>query len=319
MPHLHTFQNIEISSITLSDEWNLHPFLPPDPSSRLRQSIQTIGLLHPIILKKSPGNRHQLLCGRNRLRSLQSDRHPPTLINALILDEGIEARRLLHYILEDQLLSGTLSPMEKAYFFKYCLEHMELEEAANYFFPILEENVQPHMILRVLLLLDLEAEIQKSIHLGETGEKIALELRQLTPDDRLTLHRIFQELELGGGKQKRLLALSTDLAFGQDKTITALLAEPDLTLILDHPEMNRPQKASTLLAILQKRLSPQSNTAEEIFQKTVHKMQLPAACTICHSPAFEKDEVYVTLRFDSLTEVENQLDGLKSLATGKEE
>jgi len=207
--------------------------------------------------------------------------------------------------------------METAYFFKYCLKHMEIEKAADSFFPVLEKKVQTHMIRRILPLLDLEPEIQESIHWGKIEEKMALELQQLTPDDRLTLFGIFQEFELGGGKQKRLLALTRDLAFGQDKTITALLAKPDFGLILDHPEMNRPQKASALFSLLQKKLAPESSAAEEAFQKAVYKMQLPAAYTLSHSPSFERDEVVITLRFDSLTEVENRLQEIKALAKKK--
>ena len=153
---------------------------------------------------------------------------------------------------------------------------------------------------------------------GKIGEKVALELQQLTAGDRLALYRIFQELELGGGKQKRLLALTKDLAFGQGKTIAALLTEPDSSTILDHPEMNRPQKATALLTALQKKLFPESSAAEEEFQKAVHKMQLPPACTVSHSQAFERNEVYVTLCFKTLTEVENRLLEIKTLAKEKE-
>ncbi len=314
MLHSPTLRQIDIKDIDLSDEWNIHPFLSHEPSPRLLHSIQSIGLLRPIIVHKRPDGRYQLLCGRNRLRAHQTDKQLPTPINALILDEETPPQRVLHYILEDQLISGTLSPMEKAYFFKYCLKYMEVEKAAHCFLPILKEKVQAHIIIRTLPLLDLEQGIQKNIHIGKIGERLALDLLLLPSDDRLTLHWIFQELELGGGKQKRLLALTKDLALGQGKTITTLLAEPDFVLILDHPEMNRPQKASALLTILQKRLSPESGAAEETFKKTVSQMQLPPACSISHSPAFEKDEVYVTLRFDTLKEVENRLRKIKALA-----
>lgn len=309
-----TFRQIDIKDIDLSDEWNIHPFLAHEPSPRLLHSIQSIGLLRPIIVRKRPDNRYQLLCGRNRLVAHRTNKQTPTPINALILDEETPPQRVLHYLLEDQLISGTLSPMEKAYFFKYCLKYMKVEKAAHCFLPLLKEKVQPHRILQTLPLLDLEPEIQKNIHIGKIGERIALDLLLLTADDRLALYWIFQELELGGGKQKRLLALTKDLALGQGKTIATLLAEPDFSLILDHPEMNRPQKASALLTTLQKKLSPESSAAEENFRKTVSQMQLPPACSISHSPAFEKDEVYVTLRFYTLKEVENRLRKIKAIA-----
>ncbi len=318
MHHFPLLQTTKINCIDLSEEWNLHPFLSPVPSSRLQKSIQSLGLLHPLILQKRIDNRYQLLCGRLRLRALQTGSRANNTVTALILENHTHAKRVLHYILEDQLLSGTLSPMEKAFFFTYCLKHMDLEETAKTFLPILDEKVQPHLVSRMLPLLDLEPEIQNSIHFGKIGEKVALELQQLTASDRLALYRIFQELELGSGKQKRLLALTKDLAFGQGKTIAALLAEPDSSTILDHPEMNPPQKATALLTTLQKKLFPESSAAEEEFQKAVDKMQLPAACSVTHSQAFERNEVYVTLCFNTLTEVENRLLEIKALAKEKE-
>lgn len=314
MQHFPALQKIIIKQIDLSDEWNLHPFLGHKPSSRLQHSIHAIGLLHPPILQECADKRYRLICGRNRLRVIQAEREKSTEINALILDKDVPPQRVLHYVLEDQLLSGTLSPMEKLYFFKYCLNYMEMEDAAQYFFTALGEKVQSHLITRMLPLLDLELEIQKSIHLGKVGEKLALELQQLTPDDRLALFKIFQKLILGGGKQKRLWTLTRDLAFRHGKTISSLLAEPDISFILDHPEMNGPQKASALLTLLQKRVTPESSAAEESFQQAVSAMQLPPTAAISHSPAFEKNEVYVTLRFETLAEVEGHLQEITALA-----
>lgn len=190
---------------------------------------------------------------------------------------------------------------------------MQIEKVADYFLPILGEKMQPHTIARTLQLLDLESEIQESIHFGRIGEKLGLELHQLIPDDRLKLHQIFLHLELGGGKQKRLLELTKDLAFGKGKTISTLLAEPDFTLIFEHPEMNRPQQASALLTLLQKKLFPESSAAEEAFQRAVDTLRLPSTCTVKHSPAFEKDEILVTMRFQTLEQIKDRLQDITAL------
>ncbi len=313
MQHCPSFQNIKLEEIELSDNWNIHPFMPSEPSAELRSSIQNTGLLHPPILLKRSSNRYQLICGRARVNIFQQTYPAQPLITALILDRNPSTKKILTYVLEDQLLTGSLSPMEKAYFFKLSLKHMTVDDAADYASLLLHEKIQAHTINKLVLLLELEQKLQIDVHNGRVGEKTALELLQLDAADRLTLHSIFQELELGGGKQKRLLALSKDLAFGQSKSITELLAESDFEEILNHPGMNHPQKAANLFSTLQKKLSPQSNAAEEHFMKNVNDMELPASCTVSHSQAFEKDEISVILHFTTLTEVKKRLPELKNL------
>ena len=197
--------------------------------------------------------------------------------------------------------------MEKAYFFSYSLKHIGMDSTKECFIPILGDKVQNHLITNSLLLMDLEPELQHSVHVGKINEKLALDLLRLDSVDRLTLHSLFLELELGGGKQKRFLTLSKDLAFRHGKTITNLLLEEDFVNILNHTEMNRPQKTATLLSTLQNKLFPQSSSAEEGFRKCVNKMKLPSSCSISHSQAFERDEVTVSLCFQSLSEVEKRL------------
>jgi len=308
-----SFEIIGIDNIDISDRWNIHPFLSSQSSPKTRTSIETFGLLHPPIVHKLSANQYQLICGHIRLAIFREIFVNEKDITVLVLDEKTISKTILSYILEDQLLSGTISPMEKACFFHIALNYTNTDEAAVLFSPILSQKLQPHSINKMLLLLDLEPELKIDLHNGIIGEKIALELLQLSPEDRLTLHGIIQKLELGGGKQKRLLTLSKDLALGQGKTIKELLGEFDFQDILNHPEMNHPQKTSNLLTMLQKKLFPQSNAAEEQFLKNVSRMGLPASCSISHSQSFEKNEVSVILNFHNLAEVEQRLSSIKQL------
>lgn len=313
MQDLPSFHSIDLKNISFSDEWSLHPFISSDASTRLSSSIQRIGLLQPPILWKQSSGQYQLLCGLSRLRAFAITHPEETSICCLILEEATSPQQILYYILEDQLLSGHLSPMEKAYFFHYCLKHMGVDAAAKSFLPILGEKVQIHTINTLIKLLKLEPELQQSVHNETIGIKTALEMLLLSSTERITLHTLFLNLELGGGKQKRLLALSKDLAFREEKSITALLSESDFRDILCHPEMNQPQKAANLFTIMQKRLFPLSDAAERNFLKKIKKMELPSSCTVSHSQAFETDEVAITLHFKTLSEIEKHVSEIKNL------
>jgi ParB family chromosome partitioning protein len=314
MQQLPSFHKINLEDIEYSDAWNLHPFLSSIESAHSQQSIQRVGLLQPPILQKQSSGNYQLITGGSRLRVFERINPLEKCIPCLIVAESTSPKQILSYVLEDQLLSGSLTPMEKAFFFNHCLKHMDIDAAADSFLPILSEKPQPHTIKKLSRLLELESELQLSVHNGQLGERTAYELLTLNPRDRLALYNIFNELKLGGGKQKRFLALSKDLAYREERSIAELLDKPDFRDIRTHPEMNQPQKAATLLATLQKKLFPQSDSAEESFRKKIIKMNLPASCTVTHSQSFEKDEVSLTLRFNNLSEIEKQIATIQNLA-----
>jgi ParB family chromosome partitioning protein len=313
MLHKSSFQVIDIKTIEDTKEWSLHPFLAPEPPVGLLASIQRIGILQPPILLQLSPDKYQLLCGHFRLLSQQIINPSDTQITCLILEEDIPLKQILYTLAEDQLITGNLSSIEKAYFFKYCLNYMELDEISESFLPIIGDKAQVHTIKKLSRLLTLEPELQVSVHDGKISEKTAQEFLSLTSSDRLMLHDIFLDLELGGGKQNRLLTLSKDLAYRVGKTIKELLSSSKYREILLHPEMNKPQKIANLFTVLQKNLFPQSSSAEEGFLKTVHKMDLPAACSITHSQSFERDDVSVTLTFPSLSIVKNHIQAIKKI------
>ncbi len=306
-------QQIDLSAIDLSEKWNLHPFLPAEPPTTLTNSIEAIGLLHPVILKKKGKARFQLISGRYRFKVCSTLVPKKKTLPALILDDRLSLKQVLRILLEEQLLSSPLSPMELAYFFSYCLQSISIDNAAEYFLPLLQEKPQSHKIQQLLLLLDLEPKLQRSVHHNKIGVKTAYELLKLPTSDRETLHNLFHEFELGGGKQKRLLALCSELAARKEETITTLLTGKEYFSIFAHREMNKPQKLATLLALLQNNLFPQSLSMETKFQDAVRQIKLPSTCSVDHSPAFERDEIYLTVRFSDLSALVNNSSAIKNI------
>lgn len=308
-----SFHTIALHTISPRHYGNLHPFLPVDAPEALGNSMQRVGLLRPLLLLRHDSNRYRLISGARRLHFFQKIFPEQPTIPCLILAAETPAEDILTMILEDQLLSGGLSPMEEAFFFRYCLEVMTTGRAARLFLPRLGRKIQPHTITKNQGLLDLERPLQRSIHDGTIGEKTGHELRKLEEEDRLTLHGIFMTLKLGAGKQKRLLSLSKDLAAREDTNITKLLAGEELNEILNHQEMNAPQKLANLLITLHKRLHPLSEAAEEAFRKEVAQLRLPPSCSLSHGQSFETDEVSICLRLNTLAELRHKLPHLLAL------
>lgn len=313
MPPLVFFQNIELSQIYLSDKWDIHPFLTSEHPSSLIGSIKNVGILQPPIVQKHFDTYH-LISGKSRFNAFKIVYPNENLLLCRVITEETPPKQILSYIIEEQLLSGMLTPMEKTFFFHHCLQYLDLKTTAKTFLPLLDEKPQPHTITKLLSLLTLESELQISIHKGAIDKKTAYELFNLGKNDRLALHTIFMDLKLGGGKQKRLLSLCKDLAFREDISISELLGRTHFQEILTHSDMNQPQKITVLLATMQKLLFPQSEGAEDKFRQTVKEMHLPGSCTVNHGQSFETDEAFLTIRFENIAKIQSLLPEIVQLA-----
>lgn len=313
MPPSSEFKKVAIDDISPTDVWDLHPFVPARPSEQLCTSMAALGLLHPPILTAEEDTNYQLISGRKRLMAFADAFPEETAITALVLPENSSHEQILRYLLDDKIFTRNFSPMEKAYFFRHCLKYMSLEATALKFLPLLAEKVQSHTITKLISLSELEPDIQQSIHSGVLNPKLGLELLALSSKDRMTLHTLFQQLEFGGGKQKRLLSLGKDLSGRLQKSLTELLTEKEFRSILEHPEMNLPQKGASLLSCLHKQLFPQSNRAEEDFNKRVKRMELSPSCTVEHSLSFERDTVQLRVEFPTFDTLEKQLTTIRTL------
>lgn len=313
MSPLTSFKEIPINDIQTKTIWNLRPFSLAKPSIELCSSLAVLNLIHPPIVIAAENKTYSILSGRRRIIAFRKVFPDKKTIPILLLQENIGYERILQYLLTDKIYSGHFSPMEKAYFFQLCLEHMSIKSAAQKFLPLMKEKSQPHIITKYISLCNLEPELQQSVHTEQINPKLGMELLSLSKEDRSTLHTLFRRLEFGGGKQKRLLALSKDLAGRQQTQISTLLTEKEYEAILNHPEMNLPQKGASLLTLLHSQLYPQSNGAEEDFNKRVQRMKLESSCSIEHSPAFERDEIQLHLKFATLDDLEKQLATIKKL------
>ncbi len=299
-----SFKDISLNSIRFTPDYNIHPFLDNSAPPALKQSFMESGILHPPIVQQDQNGFFELLCGRKRLHALKHH-FKQTSVTCLIIPPDCDPYTFFLYILTDQQLNGVLSPIEAAYFLKYCLEKIEEKEVINFFLPRLKYKQQATILHQVLNLSTLDENIQRHIHNGFICDKIAFELLELPPEDRSSISALFELLQPGTGKQKRILLLSRDIAQRSQQSITKLFEEQEFQHILEHTEMNTPQKTHSILELLQKKFYPQSSDAEQTFRDRVRTLNLPDNYEITHSLNFEKDEVYLTVTFPDLESCEN--------------
>jgi hypothetical protein len=311
-----SLKEIPLGAINIGSYWNIHPFLDYTPSTFLKQSFFESGILHPPIVQATEDSTFDLVCGRKRLCALQHYYQHINRFPCLILPPTLTPREICLYVLTDQQLNGPLSPMETAFLLKQCSQKIDEQEITDFILPRLGHTGhknQSLVIHQFVRLTTLDTKTQQLIHQGLIIDKIAFELLELPPEDQKALSSLFDLLQPGTGKQKRILSLSREIANRSGSTISSLLGEPEFKQMLDHAEMNIPQKTHSLLELLQKRSFPRSRNAEQVFKDRVQRLQLPAHYELNHSLNFEKDEVFLTVTFPNFESCEQAWYKMKDL------
>lgn len=292
-----TLTVIPLDLITENTHWDIHPFLDPEIPLALAESFKLAGILQPPLVHEQKGGGYQLIAGKRRILAARKI-CGLSACHCFVAPATIKIDRLLNLLIEAQSRSASFSPMETAHFFKIGARYLPEEELANRYLPRLAGKKNPSLLKGYRLLLSLEDEVQQLVHSSFIPESMAYELVKLESSDRLCLVHLFREYQLGGGKQKRLFSLLRDIAQRQGTQISELIHVFEIKEILEHKEMNAPQKIQNLLAFLQQKQTPSLQADEEQFRSGIGRLKLPPRCTARHSPAFETDVVELTIKFN---------------------
>lgn len=309
---LPSFKSVFFHELTFTGNWNIHPWDNDCYPEELKNSIIKTGIIHPPFVLEHPDKSFEVVSGHKRLliaeKYLQSDQ-----TGCFVLPEKYPEKVILDLLLTDQS-STPLSFAEKARFVQIATGYMTNEEIIKNFSGKLEIRGHVSAIKEMLDLLKLDVDIIREVHNGRLQHKMIGELLRIkNPADRLSLVSLFRDLSLGGGKQKKLFSLIRDLAYRNHTSISEFLRSKELELILNHKEMNAPQKAQHLGSFLQAKLTPAYLESEKNFAAFVKELELPENITLSHSQAFETDEVTLSILFNNSRQCQKLLPGIKTI------
>ena len=303
MPPLFRSSLVNLQQINFQDLTNsLTPEQALEPSAALLESVARTGILHPPILWERGRTSLEIVSGRRRLLAVQQAHHATSTL-CLILPAETSAAEALAINLEETVLRGNSTVVEQAIFFQKILVHLDENEAARRFLPILGLEPHRHHLQGLLQLLGLEEHLLEALHAGRLHEGVARELLTLNFTDRLSLYEVMETLSLSVGNQRKITATCRELAARHRTSVMTLLCRPEVREILDPQETNIPQKTARLMQWLTEQRFPRLAEAEEEFRVFAAALKLPSGVTLTHSPSFEQDQVHLSLSFGNREEV----------------
>lgn len=166
----------------------------PKGLEELRQSIETHGVLQPILVR-SAGNGYELVAGERRLRAAQMAglKHIPAVIR-----EGVADVEMLELALVENLQRRDLDPMEKALGYRQMMEELDLTQEGV----ATKVGLQRTTVTNHLRLLDLATPVQEAVRqrlismgharaiLGLAGAEAQVELMQEAAKEGLSVREV---------------------------------------------------------------------------------------------------------------------------------
>lgn len=309
-------QVLAAQSLLSDNQWELHPFLPArETVFQSSESIVRAGLLYMPLVRSRDNGLYEWITGKRCFEFLQTS-CPQSEIQCRVLPEDVPNIQLLNLLYAEHTLGRELTAIELAHFLQLCRRHLT-EQEQQQLYTLLGISEKPYFSNRLLELLSLETPLQAGLQAGLLPENIGRELLRLDKEDRLALYSLFLQLNIGGGKQKRILSLLRDLAGRRGISVREVLAQKELQAVLNHAEMNIPQKTQVLLQLLQHQHAPSLADAESRFSSWQNGLSLPDNCTVTHSQAFEQDQVTLSVTFANTQELETCWKKLQPLLPGR--
>lgn len=308
------YRQVRLQDINLDDRsYSLNPF-PEDFKQDLVQSISELGILQPpLLLEQQDG--YIILSGRNRIEaylqicnnSLESPQQKKRKdqITALIITAALEKKKgyplhLFKALLQHQLLGNRLTLIEQAVFLKKAAKVLDKQDLVS-FLPLLGLKAKPHIPGELISLLNLEVSVQQGMHEGLISQRSGKKLGCFSPDDQNKLAEIICKYQLAGSKQQKLLERFFQLT--KRKKIAAKRLLDLWKETVKEKQLNGPQQSTSLLRWLDQQYHPRLARAEGEFRTFSSQLQLPAGVRLEHSPAFEEEQITLSINFKSKEEL----------------
>lgn len=300
-------RSIPLSSIKITGEWNLHPWELQEISVDLEWSLKAVGLLHPPIVQEIEEGHWTVVNGCKRLLFLKTETNLAET-PCMIIGHNASFDFILNLLLADLSNGRSLTLAEKCRFIQIAARYLDHKEIAKYHMEKLGIKRGASSIPKMLNVLEQDTSFIRDVHEGRIGEKMMMELLNIPEvSDRTVMVQLFRELGMGDSKQKRFFTLLRDNAYREGSTLAAYLDRDDIQAVLNHEQLNIPQKIQHLSVYLQQQLTPSLEKAEKDFFEQVKKLHLPPSHSMSHTPSFEKDEVTLSIKFRNLADCKSYL------------
>ena len=310
------FQKIPISHIELTDETFSVNFMPD--LQRLRSSIEEIGLIQPVLLRKKQDG-YQIICGFRRIFIIE-DIGGSDILSMVLDEQEKEDLQLFFMSLHENLTTRGFNTVEKAVALDKLIHQFHIDPVVviKKYLPLFDLEVDEKILNTYLSLVPMEEEIKRYVLKEEVSRTNIRKISALAPKDRMALLSLISPLKLGENRLREILTFLEEITRRDRLTIREIVKRPEIQVVLSHQELTPSQRADRMKKALLGLRYPRTHSMEEKFEKKRKELNLPPHVSVQHQPFFEGKGLTVEFQFETVDEYRSMLSSLNGLSENKE-
>ena len=313
---MEAIQKTPLQQIDLSDETFSVNFMPD--LQRLRSSIEQIGLIQPVLLRKKK-DRYQIVCGFRRI-SIVQELGTMEIESKVFEEKERDDFRLFTTCLHENLNTRGLNTVEMAIALDKLIHRFQIDPASviKDFLPLFSLEPNEKILNTYLSLARMEDGVKMYVLKEEVSRSNIRRLSALTPDDRMPLLRLISSLKLGENRLREILTLFDEISQRDRLMVKDIVHRPEIQDILFQEEITSSQKTERIKKVLIDLRYPRMHEMEERFEKKRGELNFPVGVSLRHQPFFEGKGLRMEFQFETVEEYRAILSFLSLLPDKKE-
>jgi len=311
MIEMKAIQRIPLQQIDLSDDTFSVNYLPD--LEKLRSSIEEIGLIQPVLLKKKSDG-YQIICGFRRI-SVMKELGKSEIESKVFEEKEMDEFQLFSLCLHENLTTRGFNAVEKAIALDKLTHCFQIDPAAviKTFLPFFSLEPNEKILNTYLSLARMEDEIKTYVLKEEVSRSNIRRLSTLTPDNRMAVLSLISPLKLGENRLREILTLLEEISRRNQCKEKDIVQRPEIQAVLSQKELTPSQKTERIKKVLTDLRYPKLNQMEKAFEKRRKDLNLPSNISLHHPPFFEGKRLRVEFQFETKEEYQGILSALSVL------
>ena len=311
-----TAQMIPLQQIDLSDDTFSVNYLPD--LQKLRSSIEEIGLIQPVFLRKKSGG-YQIVCGFRRI-SVLKELGKSEIESKVFEEKEMDEFQFFSLSLHENLTTRGFNTVEKAIALDKLIHRFQMDPdiVLKTFLPLFLLEPHEKILNTFLSLAQMEEETKAYVLREEVSRFNIRKFATLNPDDRIAILSLISPLKLGENRLREILTLLEEISRRNQNRVREIVQRPEIQAVLSQKELTPSQKTERVKKILVDLRYPKMHQLEEEFEKKKKGLNLPSSVTLHHQPFFEGRGLRVQFQFETMEEYQAILNYLSNLADKEE-
>jgi hypothetical protein len=278
----------------------------------LLESIRTVGLINPPLLKRRNDKRYRIVCGRRRFsccRKLGWSELPAHIVPDSFVDVDC-----LTLAISDNRSHRSLNLIEQSRGIVKLSHLLPEENRFKTICSLLDLPLNQKVFQKIKGLSRLPATVQNGILQGELSFEGAVALLPFEPSEQIAFFELFKGLNLSQSKECELITLIDEIAGHKAVSLIEIIKSKPILEIMDVKNRNRSDKTRNVRAYLKRMRFPALTEAEDRFIAHLKHLRLGNSIQLSPPPYFEGSTYKLHFSFKSLEELQQQLEFLAKSA-----